>query len=374
MIKKLLLILLLVNLTVNCFGYTWTERYANCGLGTGLNDGTSEANAWQDLQTAFDNVAAGERINIIDSTECDITARIDVDTTPGTSDLPIALEGYTSSAGDGGIAVIDCQSNAIDGLFVSEPYQIFKNIEIKNCGDDGIDIQSTGDHSHLYQVYIDNAGSNGVEIDGIGDQCWIIGSEIGSAGDNGIDAVGRTRIFYSYIHNISDIGVQFVDSENLLINTIVNTTGEHNLVVGARTSVVNNTLYNATESGFDNIQINADNSYLINNLLNVANDDQIEVGTGHTLWQNIHSNMYDGGAGTKSGDIIYTEGESLTNPDLNTTTFNLGSSTTIDDAGYPTYFDAPSGGTTVVNHAEMGAIPYEETATGGGEFSFGSAQ
>ncbi len=372
MIKKLLLILLIISITSPCLALT--EQYCDCGDG-GSGDG-SAGDPWATLQEAFDEVSADERINVLSSTECDIAARIDIDVTSGTADTPIIVQGYTSSAGDGGIGVIDGQSNAIDCINVAEQHYIFKDLEIKNCDQDGLDISANGDNTAIQSVYINNMGDKCIEIDANSSNNKVIGCELASCTGDILGADTGSQVISSYLHNGSIRGIDQGTGSLTAINNIINTTADHGIYIasGDNSLLVHNTVYNTTGADDDNLNIGgtSERNILVNNLFNVANDDQIEVAAGGNIMFNLHSNMYDGGAGTKSGTITFTIGESTTNPSLNTSTFAIGSA--LDDLGYPTYFDSTSGGTTVVNHAEMGAIPYEETASGGGEYSFGFSQ
>lgn len=77
-----------------------TERYACFDTPAGgLNDGSSEANAWE---TPADVVfAAGERVNLKSNTRYALTASWNI-ATSGSATQPIYLRGYNSTIGDGG--------------------------------------------------------------------------------------------------------------------------------------------------------------------------------------------------------------------------------------------------------------------------------
>lgn len=77
-----------------------TERYADFDLATGLNDGTSEANAWQSWGDIV--FAAGERVNIQAGASAHSIGSV-TQTTNGTAGSPVYLRGYTTTIGDGGL-------------------------------------------------------------------------------------------------------------------------------------------------------------------------------------------------------------------------------------------------------------------------------
>lgn len=84
----------------------WIERYANFDLTTGLNDGTSEDNAWRSLSAMLSGCAAGDRVNI--KRQASAYGPITANTTIGpsvaaTATNPICFRGYTTTPGDGGI-------------------------------------------------------------------------------------------------------------------------------------------------------------------------------------------------------------------------------------------------------------------------------
>ena len=79
-----------------------TERYCNPDLTTGLNDGTSEANAWQSLSTAASSYAAGQRVNIKRTSSRDASGDVTF-ATDATALAPVHIRGYTSTIGDGGM-------------------------------------------------------------------------------------------------------------------------------------------------------------------------------------------------------------------------------------------------------------------------------
>lgn len=81
-----------------------TEAFMNTDLATGLDDGTSEANAWQTWTSMAAGMASGDRVNIkAPASRTDISAAHSI-VANGTGTLPVAFECYTTTIGDGGHA------------------------------------------------------------------------------------------------------------------------------------------------------------------------------------------------------------------------------------------------------------------------------
>ncbi len=102
--------------------------YVSDATGSDGDDGLSEGNAWATIDKAMDTVAAGDKVWVkadgvyIESVEID---------TVGTSSSTIEFEGYTSSTGDGGKAIISADgisANCLsDTLGDVSAFYVFKN-------------------------------------------------------------------------------------------------------------------------------------------------------------------------------------------------------------------------------------------------------
>ena len=105
--------------------------------GSNSNDGTAAGvygganGAWRTIQHAADTVSTGTRINVKSGREYDQIANIDIDTTNGTKNDPIMIQGYTSTVGDGGDFILDGQSTYAYNFSVAMDYWIFCDIEMK---------------------------------------------------------------------------------------------------------------------------------------------------------------------------------------------------------------------------------------------------
>ncbi len=102
--------------------------------GDGLSDGT----AWQTVQHALHNITKdttdGDRINVKDTADDVLSAQLDF-TTIGSYGLNYGLliEGYTSTAGDGGVGGIS--GGGTTGIITTQRlYIFFKNMHLHNTG------------------------------------------------------------------------------------------------------------------------------------------------------------------------------------------------------------------------------------------------
>lgn len=100
------------------------ERYFNPDLGTGSNNGTSEANAWQTWSQMQTDHVAGERVNAKNPASAYDPAGIIAFATSGTDLLFSGIRGYGSTIGDGVKFVMNITSNGyMNGTGESCHYQ-----------------------------------------------------------------------------------------------------------------------------------------------------------------------------------------------------------------------------------------------------------
>ena len=157
--------------------------YCNPDLGTGNQDGTSEADAWRTLQegiTAINAAAAGSILYIkrtsirIDEGGVTITGN-------GDDDNYTTIEGYTTTPGDNGMFEYGDYWE-IDGDYVS-----IKNLDLEMDRDsiEGLlrfDSSSEKGHLHNCKIYNTSTGSNHVAVK-INNAAVITNCEIVSDGD-----------------------------------------------------------------------------------------------------------------------------------------------------------------------------------------------
>lgn len=111
------------------------EKYANFDLATGLNDGTSEANAWQTPAAIV--FVAGVRVNLKTPTRYSLLADWDIlVATSGTVTQPIILRGYETTIGDGGFAKLET-TDSWYRLLVEAKYFFVEGFDCTSIGPAG---------------------------------------------------------------------------------------------------------------------------------------------------------------------------------------------------------------------------------------------
>ncbi len=147
--------------------------FANFDLGTGNNDGTDAANAWQTLQDAIDGSngvapAAGEIVYCVGTDT--LAAAIDMDGNSGTdadgpirfigcSDLTPTIDG-TRAVIDGGVAVANCIATwSVASIW-------FENFEFTGGTGTGVVLSAaTADENEFINCIFHDAGAHGVDCD-----------------------------------------------------------------------------------------------------------------------------------------------------------------------------------------------------------------
>ena len=101
--------------------------YCNPDLGSGDDDGTSEANAWQTLDQAFNGVAGGDHCYIKKCSSRIDEGSIDVPTgADGTATAMTIFEGYETTPGDNG------RFEYADLITIKSDMTVFKNWDIED--------------------------------------------------------------------------------------------------------------------------------------------------------------------------------------------------------------------------------------------------
>jgi hypothetical protein len=340
------------------------------------HDGTSAALAWKTIQYACDNVAVSgtngdySRINVKNTNTYVITATIDVDTVAATAFQPIILQGYTSTIGDGGYAIIDGDDGAPDAVSifnVAQPYYVFRHLQMQESTGDVMSVGSAGDYAVVAECKVLGGGGSYGIVFGAGCTAGTaVGNEVNCGSSVGIYLREiYSRAVYNYVHDNSGIGIYSGDFAMIMVGNIVDTTGSYSIAHNESTQVVlENTCYNATG---DNHYIGNTSSAILcmNNIFSEATDKQVDMdGTSSAFSVYGYNNIWDSGTPSATHyEQVDLGGQIAANPDFEdpgNKDFNLDSDE-LDDDGYP----ATWLGADTVSHNEMGAVPYEETAGGG---------
>lgn len=213
-----------------------TEKYANFNLATGLNDGTSETNAWQ---TPADIVeAAGERVNIKDGARYDITTSW-ASSVAGSSTQPVIIRGYTSTIGDGG--KVKLSSSIASAINFTGKFNYIENLDVELSTTqwlNGLIVKS--DQGRLLN-------------------CKIVNTTTGAMNRYVLDA-GITSVINCYIEGrASNTAATAVAQVNILINSAIKATnGQPGVLVLGSYSFVNHShalIYSGSSTTLEGVRV-----------------------------------------------------------------------------------------------------------------------
>jgi hypothetical protein len=187
---------------------TYVDPSINANSGTG-----TIGDPYGDLQYALDTMTRdatnGDRINIKSGTAEVLTAAIDL-TTYGTTGFgaPLILQGYTSSAGDGGIGEID--GNATYSIVSNSTYENMYFIDLKmgNCGS-AADVIRIDRFCGVYDCEIHGCTGNGIAIQN--GHSHVSGCHFHNIGAAGVLALRP---------NVAVVGCYFKNGTNKFTNAI----------------------------------------------------------------------------------------------------------------------------------------------------------
>lgn len=129
------------------------EWYVDPVSGSNANGGTSDADAWATIQYALDTITQsttdGDYLNLKSSGTHTLTANIDWSGITRDVTYPFTVRGYTSSAGDGGLATVECNGYKymVDASIF---YILTSNIKFQNTGT-GVNDAFVGGYNILYK-------------------------------------------------------------------------------------------------------------------------------------------------------------------------------------------------------------------------------
>jgi len=236
------------------------DRFLNCGLSTGNNDGTSEANAWRTFADCESAVEAGDIVHCrtVDGNRVTSEANMTFDS-PAVApsvDKPIKFQGYTTTPGDGGMFKWG------HFFFNREKFVMIEGFDIDQSSGSP-SLRSDGDGFIAYRCHVVNESAS---FDGA---CRIDdGSAVNCYFRCDLDGAGkvvrlvRGNLIDSYVESPDDstggdcyveLNISFRMSS--IINTIIN--GTNRAVKGVTVAfdsncqgclIMNNTIFNTSDA------------------------------------------------------------------------------------------------------------------------------
>jgi len=177
-----------------------TTYYVDVTTGDNSDTGLTEALAWADLGYAANQVAAGDLVYVKNTAsyvvaDPDTATCVFEITTAGSVSTPIVWEGYTTTPGDGGVAIVDANTNTLANACLSTlgpMYNVFKSMRF--TGGSGIGFSATdGDGNKYVDCRFDNNDGGGVIVDNYSFFINCLADNNGGDGfesDTGVDYIG----------------------------------------------------------------------------------------------------------------------------------------------------------------------------------------
>ena len=251
------------------------NRYLNCGLASGNNDGTSEADAWRTFQDCETGVEAGDIVHCRTVDGNRVTGESNMTfnnpASAPTPDAPIKLQGYTSTPGDGGMFKWGHILNVREDCVTVEGFDIEQSSSSPS-------FQADGDGCVIYRSKIVNntASFNGAMYltDSTAVDCYIA---CNMAGAGKVVRLFRGTMFNCYVEpTAASSGGDCIIEAN----------------ISYRPSVVSGCIVNGTNSADIGISVDGDancqGGWILNNTIyNVSNGIEFEDGIGSALSQAI---------------------------------------------------------------------------------------
>ena len=292
-----------------------TEIYVDPSINANSGDG-SIGNPYGDLQHAFNSETLATtgsqitRFNIKSGTDEVMAADLVWTSfgTPNDSDRPVMIEGYTSTAGDGGRGSIDANNGFID--VSGHDYVTLSNLDI--IGDHDDYLVHLDNNCAIHNCYIEQQGNRGaVYLDG---NCTVTDSIIRSVGpgtysQNCLDgnSAGKKYLFNCFVeYNGTGMAVYRYDT----IDSVIVCNGlSYGLNISNGHSCIGNIFYSSAAGTKAAIEIDATVPHVIvaNNYVEGWShsfgrcvDDNIDKPDGYTSLNNYYFNC----TATTDGSLV----------------------------------------------------------------------
>jgi len=355
-----------------------TEVYIDPSIAGDSGTGTI-GDPYGDLQYALDQVTRdstnGDRFNVKAGTDEVLAAALDLSTygTP-TSTAPLILQGYTSSAGDGGKGGISGAGSY--GMWAASALDFIYMIDLHMHNSGAAAVVDLDNFCAVINCEVDNTSGAGVTLD-TGGLIW--NCHIHNCGGNGAEVHSGTIAFNTLENGTNDFSnaIAFVNGVGSVIGNVIDIDGSSNGIYSfARSPVLiaNNSIYSngGTGNGIYCIDTAYGASIIVNNMvegfsgvsgvgIELLAGDYLSI-LGFNAYYNNATNL------TKSGDVLLdlTSGDQAldtTSPFTNAGSDDFTVDTRVKALAYPTA-NYPS--LAVRSYLDIGALQREEPAGGSG--------
>lgn len=197
-----------------------TTYYVDAVVGSDSNAGTAEGsgNAWQTIQKAANTISSGDKVWV--KASADYTEQVTLATSM--TELTV-FEGYSSTVGDGGQAVIEASnSRSFCVQAGGKNHYCFKNFIMQGATSKTLDMNATGGVCQ-YWVFVN----------------CIFQPDTGSGTKAGNLMRSAYFVFYECIfRNFSSDGISFYDSPNTFVGCVFSNNGRHGISPDSGTTTV----------------------------------------------------------------------------------------------------------------------------------------
>lgn len=355
------------------------EYYVRATNGNDSNDGLSHANAWKTIDHALDTSGGGitrdsgdgDRINVNDEADVVLSAALDIDGSGQygnpTITAPLIFQGYTSTAGDGGIGGISgggsvsiISDTVVDAV-------IFHDMHLHNCGSAAI--LDLDNDCTIFNCELNNTSGDGARFD---DKLAVIDCyfhDIGGAGVGG----WAGHIVNNFFKNGTKSFTKAIDhhiSDNLsIVNNIVSIGGASDGISYRNDSFVShNTVYSngGTGDGIVSASTGTNSVWVVNNLVvgfSGTGGVGIRTPSGGVLMIYGHNKFYDNETDDVTGVIFNNLGNNTAlgaSPFTDPSSDDFTVDATVKAGAYPTSFK----GASTNQFLDVGAAQRQEAGGG----------
>lgn len=185
--------------------------YVDGAVGNDANAGTSPGagNAWATIGHAASTVAAGDKVNVKNSASY---AELVAITTSGSVTANIVWEGYTTTVGDGGRAIIEGGNTRATCLHLADKiFNVWKNFTFQGATTQIIGWSGTAEIRFYNCRILKGTGAAPVSMQATSGFSFplsaFVGCEVGNFAGAGIQNVNIVQVAYCDIHDLGGVGI-----------------------------------------------------------------------------------------------------------------------------------------------------------------------
>lgn len=245
----------------------------NDGTGDGLSDGTAWKTVAHALSTITRDATNGDRINVKSSGTDTITSNLPVGTyaATATSAAPLRIQGYTTTAGDGGIGAISGGGTVGIVSLSGFDHMHIQDMQLGGCG--SADILLLDNDCTFFGCFFHDSTGDGIDVD---NNCLCVNCRFEGVGDiapaNYALRMGASAQVYGNFIQTKSGGMSrgiSVTADACVVGNIITDDGNFGLDIGITNTVLSGLfMFNSVfAAGSDGIGIEAGTTTCIGNIV-----------------------------------------------------------------------------------------------------------